>query len=84
MKDAETGVPFTGYLAKKKRLYYYGANRMGVNVIRSVKIMHSKFQELLSIYEINSTYLEPLKIQLGYTCENPETNTSEKKGLPCN
>jgi hypothetical protein len=44
--------------------------------------MHSKFQELLSIYEVNSTYIEPLKLQLGYTWENlTETNTSEKKGL---
>jgi len=82
VRDAETGVPFTGYLAKKKGLYYYKANKVGVNVNRSVKIMHSKFQELLSIYEVNSTYIEPLKLQLGYTWENlTETNTSEKKGL---
>lgn len=44
--------------------------------------MHSKFHELLSQYEINPAYLEPLKAQLGYTWENlTETNTSEKKGL---
>lgn len=82
VKDAETGVPFTGYLVKKKGLYYYKVNKIGIHVNRSVKIMHSKFHELLSQYEINPAYLEPLKAQLGYTWENlTETNTSEKKGL---
>ena len=82
VKDAETGVPFTGYLVKKKGLYYYKVNKVGSKVNRSVKIMHSKFQELLSKYEIKSTYLEPLKVQLGYTWDNlTETNTNEKKGL---
>jgi site-specific DNA recombinase len=82
VKDADTGVPFTGYLVKKKGLYYYKANKVGVKVNRSIKVMHTKFIELLSCYEVNSTYLEPLKVQLGYTWENlTETNTGEKKGL---
>lgn len=47
-----------------------------------MKIMHSKFRELLSCYEIKHTFLEPLKVQLQYTWDNlNETNTSEKKGL---
>ncbi|PBQ30894.1 hypothetical protein CNR22_03590 [Sphingobacteriaceae bacterium] len=82
VKDAETGVPFTGYLAKKKGLYYYKANKVGVKLNRSVKVMHSKFQELLSRFEISSVFMEPLKVQLGYTWENlTETNVGEKKGL---
>lgn len=82
VKDAETGVPFTGYLVRKKGLYYYKVNKIGIHVNRSVKIMHSKFQELLSQYEVNPAYLEPLKAQLGYTWENlTESNTSDKKGL---
>jgi len=82
VKDAETGVPFTGYIVKKKGLYYYKVNKVGLRINRSVKIMHSKFRELLSCYEISNTYLEPLKVQLQYTWDNlTETNTSEKKGL---
>lgn len=82
VKDAETGVPFTGYLVKKKGLYYYKVNKVGIKVNRSVKIMHTKFQELLSDYEVKTKYFEPLKVQLGYTWENlTETNTSERKGL---
>lgn len=82
VKDAETGVPFTGYVVKKKGLYYYKINKAGINVNRSVKIMHSKFKELLSTIEVRQSFIAPLKIQLQYTWENlTETNTSEKKRL---
>ncbi|MEO6305544.1 MAG: recombinase family protein, partial [Bacteroidia bacterium] len=30
LKDADTGVPFTGYLVKKKKLYYYKVNKVGI------------------------------------------------------
>lgn len=82
VKDAETGYPFTGYLVKKKGLYYYKVNKIGIKVNRSVKLMHDKFRQLLAHYTVNSAFLEPLKQQLQYTWENlTETNTSEKKGL---
>ena len=82
VKDAETGIPFTGYLVRKKGLYYYKVNKIGIRVNRSVKLMHDKFRELLSYYTVNSTHIEPLKVQLQYTWDNlTETNTSEKKGL---
>jgi len=82
VKDAESGAPFTGYLVKKKGLYYYKVNRTGIKVNRSIKIMHDKFKELLTHYTINSSLIEPLSIQLGYTWQNlNESNTSEKKLL---
>ena len=82
VKDAESGAPFTGYLAKKKGLYYYKANKVGVKVNRSVNIMHCKFRELLQHYTIDSSHIEPLQVQLHYTWENlVETSTSEKKSL---
>ncbi|MBA3664689.1 MAG: recombinase family protein [Bacteroidetes bacterium] len=82
LKDVETGAPFTGYLVRKKGLYYYKVNKIGIKVNRSVKMMHEKFRELLAYYTINSNHLEPLKIQLQYTWDNlTETNTGEKKGL---
>lgn len=82
VKDAESGAPFTGYLVKKKGLYYYKVNKVGIKINRSVNIMHSKFKELLSGYTIHSDHIEPLKIQLRYTWDNlTETNTSEKKAL---
>ena len=82
VREAETGAPFTGYIVKKKGLYYYKVNKIGIGLNRSVKIMHDKFQELLADYTVNTTHIEPLKIQLKYTWENlTETNTGEKKAL---
>jgi site-specific DNA recombinase len=82
VKDAETGAPFTGYVVKKKGLYYYKVNRIGIKINRSVKIMHEKFEELLSYYTINPAFMAPLEKQLRYTWENlTETSASEKKAL---
>ena len=82
VKDADSGAPFTGYLVKKKGLYYYKVNRTGVKINRSIKIMHDRFKDLLKAYTIDSTFIEPLSIQLGYTWQNlTESNTSEKKML---
>lgn len=82
VKDAESGAPYTGYLVKKKGLYYYKVNKVGIKVNRSIKIMHGKFTELLSNYTIDSTHIEPLEIQLRYTWDNlTEKSTSTKKAL---
>jgi len=35
--DAQSGAPFTGYLVKKKGLYYYKVNRFGARVNRSAR-----------------------------------------------
>ena len=82
VKEAESGAPFTGYLVKKKGLYYYKVNKPGIRINRSIHIMHDKFKELLHDYTIDADHIEPLSIQLRYTWENlTETNTSEKKAL---
>jgi len=82
VKDAISGLPFTGYIVKKKGLYYYKVNKTGIKINRSANMMHTKFKELLADYTIDSTHIEPLEIQLGCTWENlAESNTSEKKVL---
>jgi site-specific DNA recombinase len=82
VKDADSNASFTGYLIKKKGLYYYKANKIGIKINRSTTIMHNKFKELLANYTIDSSHIEPLKIQLQFTWENlTESNSSEKKTL---
>ena len=82
VKDAESGIPFTGYLVKKKGLYYYKVNKIGIKINRSVIIMHDKFKELLSDYTISEKYIEPLITQLGYTWDNlTESSKSEKQSI---
>ncbi|CAN5408691.1 recombinase family protein [soil metagenome] len=82
IKDAETGIPFTGYLVKKKKLHYYKVNKIGIRINRSANMMHEKFREFLGDYTINADHVEPLQIQLRYTWDNlTESNTGEKKAL---
>jgi len=64
VKDYDTTAPFTGYLVRKKKLYYYKVNKPGVKVNRSQKLMHNKFKELLLRYSIKEDYVEPVKDKL--------------------
>lgn len=57
VRDYETSANFTGYLAKKKNLYYYKVNKPGVNVNRSQVIMHDKFIKILEKYSITDFVL---------------------------
>ncbi len=52
VKSAECKTPYTGYLVKKKGLYYYKNNRIGAKENKSAKIMHEKFESLLGRYQI--------------------------------
>ena len=82
LRDGESGIPFTGYVSKKRGLYYYKVNKPGIRINRSAKSMHLKFKELLSSYTINPKFIAPLEKQLMYTWENlSESHSSEKKAL---
>ena len=82
VKDAGSGVPFTGYMVKKKNLYYYKANKIGVKINRSISIMHTKFRELLNTFSVSEKVIDPLKRQLHYTWDNlTESNSDFKKSL---
>ncbi|CAN5460486.1 recombinase family protein [soil metagenome] len=58
------GTPFTAYIVKKKNLYYYKCNTIGCQCNKSVKHLHNRFEELLSIYETNKAYVPALKDML--------------------
>ena len=62
VRSAKCGTPYTGYLAKKKGLWYYKNNRNGSCENRSAKKMNAKFAALMSSYHIKEEkYKEPLK-----------------------
>lgn len=69
VRCADCDTPFTGYIVKKKSLYYYKCNRIGCRCNRNAKVMHGLFAELLKSYEINRLYLAPLKEQFLHICE---------------
>jgi|SRR5690554_2133083 len=56
------GTPYTGYLVKKKGLYYCKNNRIGSKENRSAKLMHELFIEFLKKFQLkNKEIIEPIK-----------------------
>ncbi|MFC4632971.1 recombinase family protein [Dokdonia ponticola] len=68
VKASSCGGYYTGYLVKKKGLYYYKNNRRGSKENRSARIMHQKFEQLLTQYQLaDQKYIAPLKEVMSYT-----------------
>ena len=59
------GTPYTGYVVKKKNLYYYKNNRKGAKENRSAKIMHQLFINVLEGYQLHDKkWIDPMKDML--------------------
>ena len=46
VKDAESGAPFTGYLVKKKGLYYYKVNKIAVRLTLPIRVVTEVWRRL--------------------------------------
>jgi len=51
----------TGYLVKKKRLFYYKCSTMACCNNRSASVIHKLFEEFLQTYSLKEHFLDPLK-----------------------
>lgn len=63
----DCGSPFTGYLVKAKKLYYYKCRKKGCRCNRSAKEIHNKWEALLSEISFKPELIEPLQYQLEST-----------------
>ncbi|WP_340154236.1 recombinase family protein [uncultured Winogradskyella sp.] len=62
LKSTTCGTPYTGFIVKKKGLYYYKNRRKGSKENRSAKKLHQEFLELLKNYTLkDEKYVAPLK-----------------------
>ena len=62
LRSTACGTPFTGFIVKKKGLYYYKNRRKGSKENRSAKKLHQEFIDLLSTYQLkDKKYVAPLK-----------------------
>lgn len=59
MRCHDCGNPYTGYLQKQKNIYYYRCRTKGCCKNRNRKIVHAKFAEVLSLFQLNEE-LKPL------------------------
>ncbi len=62
VRSASDNTPYTGYIVKRKGLYYYKNNTKGSKENKSAKQMHELFKNLLSEYVLyDSNAVEPIK-----------------------
>ena len=59
MKCSDCGGPFTGYVVKSKKLWYYKCRTKGCRCNKSAKQINRAFIELLNNYAIQPTLIEP-------------------------
>ena len=62
--------PMTGFLVKKKNLYYYKCRTKLCKNNKSAKVLHNKYKELLKCYEVDSKFSNILKDVMTYVFEN--------------
>lgn len=63
-KCDKCGQTLTGYLVKKKDLYYYKCNTKGCKVNRSARAMHEMFRTVLKSFKIGTEELDIIRLQL--------------------
>ncbi len=79
IKCAECGDPFTGYIVKKKNLYYYKCRKVGCKCNKSAKEMHYLFSELLGQYQIKECLIEPLVSQMEHDYHESTKDAAERE-----
>jgi DNA invertase Pin-like site-specific DNA recombinase len=72
--------PFTAYIVKKKRLYYYKCNTKGCKSNKSAKEVHSKFETLLDQFKIDPRYTSIVTKQLKQSFIKLDQSLKEKQG----
>jgi DNA invertase Pin-like site-specific DNA recombinase len=72
--------PLTGYLVRKKNLWYYKCRTKGCNSNKSAKQLHNQFKTLLSTFKINESETELIKIGITemYNAVFEEANENQR------
>lgn len=79
IKCSECNQPFTGYIVKKKNLYYYKCRTKGCQCNKSAKSMHELFSNNLNQYQIKDDLAEAIKMELEYTFHELNKENTEKE-----
>ena len=80
IKCDDCSEPFTGYIVKAKKIYYYKCRTIGCKCNKNADKMHSLFENLLQQYTIKTEAIPPLQYQLEYLYheQNKEAVEQEK------
>lgn len=77
---SECNTPLTGFVVRKKNLWYYKCRTKGCSTSKNAKQLHDNFKTLISAYEINEEQTELIKlgITVMYSAFFEEVNENEK------
>jgi site-specific DNA recombinase len=75
---SECGAPYTGYLQKQKKLYYYRCRTTGCCKNRSQKKMHRAFLDFIAQYEVEEKCIPHLRHQLRYVFQEQNQSLMEE------
>ena len=64
VKCDQCGEPFTGYLVKKKNLYYYKCRKKGCGCNKRAEQLDQLFVRFLSGFEVKPELIKPIQFQL--------------------
>ena len=78
LKCEKCGKPITGYLVKRKGLYYYKCNTKGCKVNRSARKMNEDFREIINCFQLDERYREPAKKLLIHTFQEAEKEKRDR------
>ena len=65
MKCEHCNKGYTGYIVKKKNLFYYKCRTKGCNCNKNAKDLNNNFQSYLDTYKIHPDFIEPLYKLMG-------------------
>ena len=81
MKCADCGEPMTGYIVKRKNLYYYKCRKRGCKVNKSAKEIHTAFKSKLSEYSVKKDYIPAIVYELFHGYSEQNKDSAEKLAL---
>lgn len=82
VRSASDNTPYTGYIVKRKGLYYYKNNTKGSKENKSAKQMHEAFKTLLSEYVLSdSNMVEPIKKLMIEICMEMKQESIEQSAI---
>lgn len=82
MKCDHCGKGYTGYIVKKKNLYYYKCRTKGCACNKNAKDMNKSFEEFLDNYKIQNDFILPLyHVMSEQFGKLNETNLNQEKEL---
>lgn len=81
MKCGECGSPFSGYIVRKKNLWYYKCNKIGCKCNRGAMHLDGKFINFLSNFHILEQYIAPIKDEFMNMAQSTLENNKENETL---